>query len=105
MAYGTVEHLNSLFFFSGDYSGVNNQYQALNLVEIYCKSCDSFKGATIAYPLASTRGFDGTTTHFSIAMTETSGWMKDPQNTLHERTMPTNAVLSKYFQVKRASRY
>ncbi|KAL7534559.1 hypothetical protein ACHAXR_005951 [Thalassiosira sp. AJA248-18] len=88
---GTFEF--TLSSFSGDYSGVNDhwvgdKHHPLNLVEIYCESCDLFKGATIAFPL-SAQTFDGQTTQYSMTMTESAGWVKDPQNTLYEWTAPT----------------
>ena len=89
---GTFEF--ALSSFSGDYSGANDHwtddaYRPLNLVEIYCESCDLFKGATVAFPVSGAPKFDGTTTSYSLTMTETAGWMKDPQNTLYEWTAPT----------------
>jgi len=99
----------SLSSFSGDYSGVNDhwvddKYHPLNLVEIFCESCDLFKGATIAFPLTAVEEFDGKTTHYSLTMTESSGWVKDPQNTLYEWTAPTRCsfieVLSGISSVK-----
>lgn len=84
----------TLASFSGDYSGVNDhwtddRHRPLNLVEIYCASCDLFKGATIAFPLAEARKFGGRTTNYSLTMTESAGWVKDPQNTLFEWTAPS----------------
>ena len=83
---GTFEF--TLSSFSGDYSGANDhwvedKFHPLNLVEIYCESCDLYKGVTIAYPLSTSPKFTGSTTHYALQMTETSGWMKDPQNTLY----------------------
>ncbi len=89
---GTFEFtLSSL---NGDYSGVNSHWvdeklRPLNLVEIYCRSCDLFQGVTIAFPLSNTQGFDGNTTSYSLVMKETEGWMKDPQNVLFEWTVPS----------------
>ena len=104
---GTFEF--TLASFSGDYSGVNDHwvnesYQPLNLVEIYCESCDLFKGATIAFPLSSAKKFDGQTTKYTLTMTESAGWVKDPQNTLYEWTAPSRCsfieVLSGITSVK-----
>ena len=82
---------------SGDYSGVNDhwvddKFHPLNLVQIYCASCDSFQGVTIAYPLSNVRKFDGSTTNYSLTMLESSGWKQDPQNTLLEWTIPTRCT-------------
>lgn len=94
--------------FGGDYSGVkdhwiDDQFHPLNLVEIHCESCDLFKGVTIAYPLSKTH-FDGDTTRYSLTMTESSGWLKDPQNTLFEWEVPSRCsfieVLSGITSVK-----
>ncbi|KAL7551786.1 hypothetical protein ACHAWF_014978 [Thalassiosira exigua] len=84
----------ALSSFSGDYSGVNDhwvgdRHRPLNLVEIYCESCDLFKGVTIAFPLASAPKFDRRTAKYALTMTESSGWVQDPQNTLYEWTAPT----------------
>ena len=104
---GTFEF--SLSSFSGDYSGenshwVDDKFHPLNLVEIYCQSCDFFKGTTIAYPLSKTQGFTGITAKYSLNMTETAGWVKDPQNTLFEWTTPSKCsfieVLSSITSVK-----
>ncbi|KAL3782533.1 LOW QUALITY PROTEIN: hypothetical protein HJC23_005207 [Cyclotella cryptica] len=104
---GTFEF--TLSSFGSDCSGANNHwvdetFRPLNLVEIYCKSCDLFKGATIGFPLSATDGFDGQLTNFTISMNETSGWRKDPQNILYEWTTPTKCsfieVLSGITSVK-----
>jgi len=104
---GTFEF--TLSSFSGDYSGVNDhwvddKYHPLNLVEIYCESCDLFKGATIAFPLSKAQKFNGKTTNYSLRMTESTGWVKDPQNTLFEWSAPTRCsfieVLSGITSVK-----
>ena len=89
---GTFEF--TLSSFSGDFSGVNDhgtndERRPLNLVEIYCASCDLFKGATIAFPLSEARKFDGRTTEYSLVMTEAAGWTKDPQNVLFEWMAPS----------------
>ena len=36
-----------------------------------------------------TTGFDGNTSSFSIPLTEHSGWLKDPKNTLKDWVIPT----------------
>lgn len=104
---GTFEF--TLSSFSGDYSGkndhwVDDKYHPLNLVEIYCESCDLFKGTTIAFPLYKAQKFDGQTTNYSLIMAESSGWVKDPQNTLYEWAAPTRCsfieVLSGITSVK-----
>ena len=93
---GTFEF--TLSSFSGDYSGANDhwvedKFHPLNLVEIYCESCDLYKGVTIAYPLSTGPKFTGSTTHYALQMTETSGWVKDPQNTLYEWSVPSRCSL------------
>lgn len=71
--------------FGGDFSNeFRNQPGRLNLVEITCAKCSINRGQTIGFPLDSTAGFDGQTTSFSLVLSETSGWVKDPKNTLHQ---------------------
>ena len=88
---GTFEF--DLSSFSGDFTpDMMNFDGRLNLVEIYCASCDLNKGTTIAFPLSSSSstieagggggGFSGNTKSFVIPLNETSGWMKDPENVL-----------------------
>ena len=92
---GTFEFtLSSLI---GDYSGVNDhwvddKHHPLNLVQIYCATCDVFQGVTIAFPLSKVQKFDGNTTNYSLSMLESSGWVKDPKNTLLEWTIPTRCT-------------
>jgi hypothetical protein len=75
----------ALSSFGGDFSKeFQNQPEKLNLVEITCAKCSINKGETIGFPLRVTDGFDGRTTTFSIPLIETSGWVRDPKNTLHE---------------------
>jgi hypothetical protein len=63
---------------TGDFSA-GNQNSALNLVDIYCASCAQNNGIHLVYksPVA----FDGSTTAFTVPLTEKS-WLKDPKNTL-----------------------
>ena len=104
---GTFEF--TLSSYSGDFSGindhwVNDKFHPLNLVEIYCGTCDLFKGVTIAFPLSKVQKFNGSTTNYSLVMLELSGWVKDPQNSLFEWTIPSRCsfieVLSGITSVK-----
>lgn len=76
--------------FGGDFSPERqNQSGNLNLVQIYCSKCRLNQGIRIGFPLHATDGFDGTTSSFSLRLTETSGWLKDSQSTLLDWTVPT----------------
>lgn len=93
---GTFEF--TLSSFSGDFSKENLNFNGeMNLLEISCSSCLRGKGITIAYPLLNIDGFSGSTTKFSINMTETSGWLKDPQNTLLPWTIPSKCDFIRVF--------
>lgn len=80
---GTIQF--DLSSFGGDYSEeFQNQPGKLNLVEITCATCSLNRGETIGFPLEKTAGFDGRTTSFSLTLSENTGWVKDPKNTLYE---------------------
>jgi len=61
----------------------------LHLVEIHCAECNTNRGVTIAFPLSAATPFTGSTTHYSIPLIESAGWIKDPKNTLLDWTAPT----------------
>ena len=67
--------------FSGDFSS-GRLNEGLNLVEISCKTCSVNAGEKIVFPLSATSGFNGATSSFTLALSETSGWLIDPKNTL-----------------------
>lgn len=76
--------------FSGNYSTEKLQVgDKLNLVEIECKQCSLSHGERFGFPLKATKGFHGNTSSFSIPLTENSGWLKDPKNTLKDWVIPT----------------
>ncbi len=78
---GTLEFVISSF--GGDFSEeFQNGGGKLNLVEITCNKCNVNTGVKIGLPLENAGGFDGNTKKFSLTLTETSGWMMDPKNTL-----------------------
>lgn len=81
----------TLSSFSGDFAMDKRHYggEKINLVEITCERCNFNRGVTLGYPLRSSIHFNGKTTNFSLNVTETSGWMKDPKNTLHDWIIPT----------------
>jgi len=81
----------TLSSFAGDFSGDqhNHDRNKINLVEILCAKCNVNKGVTIGYPLKSATQFQGKIMHFSLDLTESSGWMKDPNNILHDWIAPT----------------
>jgi len=94
---GTFEFVLSYFggeftpdnYNKGKVKFVDKGEEELHMVEIHCQKCRLDTGVTIAYPLSKTTGFDGNTKKFAIVMTETSGWLKDPENTLLKWTPPT----------------
>lgn len=76
--------------FGGDYSLSKRNFDGkLNIVEIYCSTCALNKGIRLGYPLSSTSGFDGQTKPFALLLLEDGGWLKDPQNTNLDWTVPT----------------
>mmetsp|Transcript_33434 Transcript_33434/g.48406 ORF Transcript_33434/g.48406 Transcript_33434/m.48406 type:complete len:391 (-) Transcript_33434:55-1227(-) len=87
----------TLASFSGDFSADNLNYagEGINLVEMYCRTCNNAKGMTIAYPLQSSPGFDGSITKFTIPIHEGAGWKKKPENVLHPWTDPTKCDMIK----------
>jgi len=71
--------------FGGDFSKERqNPSKGLNIVEISCVKCNMNDGINIGFPLSETKGFDGTSKSFALNMTESSGWLKDPKNSLLE---------------------
>lgn len=64
-----------------------------HLVELECAACVGpvGMGITLAFPISALvrAPFTGDSTAFSIPLVETSGWMKDPQNSLLAWTRPT----------------
>jgi hypothetical protein len=76
--------------FGGDYSLSKRNFEGkLNIVEIVCSTCAMNKGITLGYPLSSTSGFDGQSKPFALPLVESGGWLKDPQNTNLQWTVPT----------------
>lgn len=94
--YGGVLEFD-LSSFSGDFSS-SNLNSDLDLVVLECSKCavnsgmrlvrrlGDLKSATAGAPLLS---FSGRATHFSIHLLETSGWLKDPKNTLVDWAAPS----------------
>lgn len=81
--------------FSGDFSSLND---GANLIQLDCADCIGpvGKGITLVYPLS--KALDESSTSFkagsmevsfSIELLETSGWLKDTQNTLLEWMPPS----------------
>jgi hypothetical protein len=60
-------------------------------VELECESCIGpvGKGILLAFLMKSVTSFTGSTTVFSITLTENSGWLKDPQNSLLKWSQPS----------------
>ena len=83
---GTFEFILSSF--SGDFSPSNANFDGnMNLIMMSCATCNRGKGITLAYPLLET--FNGSIHKFVINMTESSGWLQDPFNTLFSWTKPS----------------
>lgn len=67
--------------FGGDFNKlVRKNTSKVNFIEIRCSKCRINKGLTIGYPLNLVESYNGSTQTFSISLTESSGWLKDPQN-------------------------
>mmetsp|Transcript_9945 Transcript_9945/g.14069 ORF Transcript_9945/g.14069 Transcript_9945/m.14069 type:complete len:198 (+) Transcript_9945:722-1315(+) len=80
----------TLSSFAGDFSeDKRNMPDKLNLVEITCAECALTQGITIGFPLRAIGPFNGRTASYALTMTESSGWLKDPKNTLHAWKAPT----------------
>jgi hypothetical protein len=77
----------TLSSFSGDFSAAN-QNSDVKLVKLHCAKCATNSGITISYPLSAS-SFTGATKTFSIKLTESSGWLQDPENTLRTWVAPT----------------
>jgi hypothetical protein len=85
--------------FSGDFSSLND---GANLVQLDCAECIGpvGKGITLVYPLskalreAASSFKDGSMeVSFSLELLESSGWLKDSQNTLKEWQPPSQCDL------------
>lgn len=96
--------------FSGDFKSLNDN---ANLVQLHCADCIGpvGKGITLVYPLAKAlkeaqSAFQGGAMEqfFSLELLETSGWLKDSQNTLEEWKPPSQCdiiqVLSRLSSVR-----
>jgi len=67
---------------SGDFDPSNLNSNVF-LVQLYCALCSANTGMTIVFPLSSVVGeFQGRDQRFQLVLTESSGWLKDPKNTL-----------------------
>ncbi|CAN0306610.1 unnamed protein product, partial [Laminaria digitata] len=69
---------------------------ALRLVELFCSACARNTGTTLAYPLSAAGGFagGGAGVSFSLPLSETEGWVKDPENTLKTAYAPTKCEMA-----------
>jgi hypothetical protein len=67
--------------FGGDFNRlIRKNTSKINFIEIRCSKCRINKGLTIGYPLKLIESYNGTSQIFSISLTESSGWLKDPDN-------------------------
>ncbi|CAM9299509.1 unnamed protein product [Ascophyllum nodosum] len=91
---GTLEF--SLGAFSGTFSEENLNGEALRIVELYCSTCQRNAGMTLAFPLSTAGGFAGGSAGVSYALplSESKGWVKDPNNSLIEATVPTKCEMA-----------
>jgi len=96
--------------FSGDFQSLNDH---ANLIQLDCAECVGpvGKGITIVYPLTkalaeASSAFKGGAMEavFSVELLESSGWLKDPQNTLVKWAPPSQCdiiqVLSRLSSVR-----
>ena len=69
---------------------------ALRLVELFCSVCARNTGTTLAFPLSVAGGFagGGGGVSFSLPLSETAGWVKDPENTLKTAYAPTKCEMA-----------
>lgn len=98
---------------SGDFTQLNQGHDgtsgSLPVVRIECETCRNEgpqrtdRGIQLVYPMSKlSSSFDGSTTNIVISLTETSGWLKDSENSQIEWTPPTQ---NEFVQVlKRFSR-
>jgi hypothetical protein len=97
--------------FSGDFKSDNWNSDDTKAVLIHCKDCTGpvYGGITLALPVGVLKKsypslFKGSPTEMSIKLTESSGWLKDPQNTLKPWYTPTQCdiiqVLSRLSKVQ-----
>jgi hypothetical protein len=71
----------TLSSFGGDFTKmIRKNTMKINFIEIRCSKCRLNRGLTIGYPLQLVDSYDGSTQIFSISLTESSGWLKDPDN-------------------------
>ncbi|CAN0035488.1 unnamed protein product [Pylaiella littoralis] len=91
---GTIEF--SIGSFSGTFSEDNFNGDALHLVELYCSACARNTGTTLAFPLSVAGGFagGGAGVSFSLPLSETGGWLKDPENSLKQAAAPTKCEMA-----------
>jgi len=76
--------------FGGDFAKTRGkESKQINMVEISCAKCNINKGITIGFPLDAVDKFDGTVKTYSLALNESSGWLKDPRNTNFKWTVPS----------------
>lgn len=98
IAYGSGSIDFTLSSFYGDFKkmneGLSSNSGGLHLIEIYCATCNSNKGTTLAYPYHASmkKGgikFNGSTMKYSILLNEKSGWLEDSKNTLKKWLPPS----------------
>jgi hypothetical protein len=80
--------------FSGDFSALNSD--STNVIILECESCDGpvRKGITLGYNIGTLKRspngpFNGTPMTISVPLHESSGWVKDSQNSLKSWTKPS----------------
>lgn len=82
----------SLSSFSGDFSP-EKAAPGLHLVEMECATCEKNAGVTLAFPASAAAAFTGTTAAYRVPLTETGGWLKDPENTLAAWEVPSKCLM------------
>jgi len=90
ISYGGVLQF-TLGAFSGDFSKTNGE--GTSLVVLECAECPGpkRKGVKLVFPISASstaKAFTGSTTDFTVSLTEGAGWLKDPQNSLTQWEAP-----------------
>jgi hypothetical protein len=75
----------SIGMFAGDIASLN---RGGNLVELECKDCGYKTGITLVYRFSKIH-FERKIANFKIELVETANWLKDPQDSLKQWTVPS----------------
>lgn len=96
LGHQTISYGGSLEFklasASGDFSAKNLNANT-EFVVLECSTCALGTGIKLVRRLDASLSFDGKPKQFSLPLKESSGWMKDPKNTLFKWTKPTQCEM------------